>query len=266
MLPDAEDRPETALARLGASHASWQALPGGRTNRLWKVGAFVVKRFDPLAASPLFPNDPAAEARALTLLGPQSLAPTLRAQGKDWIIYDHVPGPTWPIAKDPSALARMLHRLHSAPVPPQSFRLLPNGSTALLNHGAAFAPADLPAPTDPRLPPIPARPVHADPVLGNILDAADGPRLIDWQCPGMGDPCEDLATLISPAMMWLYTGRKALDGWGEAVLAAYPDATIADRARALLPIYHWRILAHCAWKAARGDADYATVLRMQRNA
>ena len=263
MPPPPDHTPETALARLGVADVPWDSLPGGRSNRLWRVGAYVVKRYDLTAASPLFPNDPQAEARALDLFAPRALAPTLRARGNDWVIYDHVPGPTWTLDKDPAALARMLHRLHSSTVPAHSFRTLPNGSASLAAHAAGFAPQGLPpAPPDPGLGPVPPCPVHADPVLGNIVASADGPRLIDWQCPGLGDPAEDLATLLSPAMMWLYTGQKAPEGWGDALLAAYPDVQTVHRTRALLPLYHWRILAHCAWKAARGDADYAMALRL----
>ena len=263
--PDAPPTgPETALADLGAGGGVWQPLQGGRTNRLWRIGGFVLKRHDPAAASPLFPNDPLAEARALTLFAPLGLAPRLRAAGPDWVIYDHCEGSTWPPAADPAPLARMLHRLHATPLPQDSFRPLPNGSAALLAHAAAFAPPGLPAPpSDPHLPPVRPCPVHADPIPANILSTANGPLLIDWQCPGMGDPSEDLAILLSPAMMWLYTGQKPAEGWGDALLAHYPDPAISARTRALLPIYRWRIMAHCAWKAARGDADYAAALQIE---
>ena len=102
-----------------------------------------------------------------------------------------------------------------------------------------------------------------DPTAPAILATAQGPLLIDWQCPGMGDPAEDLATLLSPAMIWLYTGEKPDQGWAEALLHAYPDRATAERTRALLSLYRWRIMAHCAWKAARGDADYAAALKLE---
>ncbi len=253
-----------ALARLDPSlrPENWQAMAGGRSNAVWRVGDYVVKHHRPDAASPLFPNDPVAEATALTLLFPLGLAPRLRANGLDWIIYDHAIGPRW--HGDPAPVARMLHRLHTAALPPAAFRPLPNGSAALLAHAASFAPPGLPPPPpDPGLSPVAPRPVHADVVPGNILATADGPLLIDWQCPGMGDPAEDLATLTSPAMMWLYTGQIAPPAWDEALLAAYPCPETVARCRALRPLYHWRIAAHCAWKAARGDDDYARALQIQ---
>jgi thiamine kinase len=254
----------SALSRLDLSRTGevWQALPGGRSNSVWRAGDFVIKHHRAAAASPLFPNDPLAEATALSLLSPLGLAPRLRASGDDWIIYDHADGTPW--RGDPAPLARMLHRLHITDLPATTFRPLPNGSAAVLAHAATFAPPDLPPPPpDPGLAPVPPRPVHGDAVLGNILATPRGPLLIDWQCPGMGDPTEDLVTLASPAMMWLYTGQIARDGWADALFDAYPCAATAARARALRPVYQWRIAAHCAWKAARGDADYARALPME---
>lgn len=254
-----------ALDRLCPGHdGQWRPLSGGRTNRVWRVGGMVVKCHDPAAATPLFPNDPQAEELALRHFGPLGIAPVLRAAGQGWLILDHLPAGRW--GGPPAPVAHLLHRLHTAAPPAAPLRALPNGSAAILAHAASFAPPGLPAPPDdPHLPPVPARPVHGDAVAGNILTGPDGPLLIDWQCPGLGDPCEDLATLISPAMMWLYTGAIAPAGWADALLDAYPDAAIATRTRALLPLYRWRIMAHCAWKAARGDADYARALQIERD-
>lgn len=259
--------PSAALAALAQLDPSLiagdlQPMPGGRSNKVWRVRGFVVKHHCSNAASPLFPNDPAAEAMALALLSPHGLAPALRAKGDDWIIYDHVTGTQW--QGDPAPLARMLHRLHGTRLPPGSFRPLPNGSAALLAHATGFAPPGLPPPPlDPGFAPVAPRPVHADAVMGNILATRSGPLLIDWQCPGLGDPSEDLATLSSPAMMWLYTGQIAPPAWADALFAAYPCKETVARTRALLPIYRWRIAAHCAWKAVRGDADYAQALQIE---
>lgn len=262
--PDLPPAAAHALAGLlpACASADWHSLPGGRSNRVWRVGDLVVKCHDPATATPLFPNDAGIESQSLRLFAPRGLSPRLRAAGEGWIIYDHIPGQIGP--GDPAAVAAMLHRLHGLSLPDAPFRLLPNGSAALLSHARGFAPPGLPPPpADPQIPPVTPCPVHADAVPGNILTTPAGPLLIDWQCPGMGDPVEDLATLLSPAMMWLYTGGKAPDGWAEALLKSYPDRATADRSRALLPLYRWRIAAHCALRAARGDAAYATALRME---
>ncbi len=256
------DTPDAALLRLdpALAGAAWLPMTGGRTNRLWRVGGFTVKRYDLDAATPLFPNDPTAEALALRLFAPEGLAPCLRAAGKDWLIYDHVAGA--PVTGDPAPVARLLHRLHRMTVRADSFRRAPNGSAAVLADARQIHLMP-DAPDDPGLGPVAAVPIHADAVAGNVLAKAGGPLLIDWQCPALGDPVEDICTFLSPAMTWLYTGQPITAARAEAFLQAYPDAETVARARAMRRIYGWRIAAHCAWKAARGDADYAAALKLE---
>lgn len=258
----AVDTLEAALLRLNPDLATarWHVLAGGRTNRLWRVGGYTVKRFDPAAATPLFPNDAAAEARALALFAPLGLAPQLRAQGVDWLVYDHAEGAVW--TGDPAPVARALHRLHGAAVPSGSFRLAPNGSAAVLDHAHAIYPLEG-APPDPGVGAVALCPIHADAVAGNILETRAGPLLIDWQCPAMGDPVEDICTFLSPAMTWLYSGKPMTADRAEAFLQAYPDAQTVARARVMMPVYRFRIAAHCAWKAARGDAAYAQAMQLE---
>jgi aminoglycoside phosphotransferase (APT) family kinase protein len=243
--------------------AVWLPLSGGRTNRLWRVGDLVVKRHDPAAASPLFPNSAADEARALAAFAPLGLAPRLRAAGPDWVIYDHLDGAVW--TADPAPVARMLGRLHALPPTATGFRAMPNGSAALLDQARQMAAGlDLPPPPpDPALPPVAPRLLHGDAVAGNVIVTPDGPRLIDWQCPGLGDPAEDIATFLSPAMMWLYSGRILTAAERAAFLSAYPDRAVTDRFLALEPVFRWRMAAHCAWRARRGDAGYARALRLE---
>lgn len=252
----------TALLQLdpALAEAGWTVLAGGRTNQLWRVRDYTVKFFDRAGTSPLFPNDAEAEAKALGLFGPLGIAPRLRAAGPDWLIYNHIDGAVW--TGDPAPVAHVLHRLHGARISAGSFRAAPNGSAAVLADAARIFPMSG-GPVDPALGPVAAVPIHADAVAGNVLQSAAGPVLIDWQCPAMGDPVEDLCTFISPAMSWLYCGTPCSTDRAEAFLAAYPDADVVARARLMLPVYSWRIAAHCAWKAARGDADYAEALRLE---
>ena len=90
-----------------------------------------------------------------------------------------------------------------------------------------------------------------------------GLTLIDWQCPASGDPTEDIATFLSPAMQRLYRGTILSEAEREAFLAAYPDPAIVARYRALKSVYRWRMAAHCLWKAERGASDYAGALRLE---
>lgn len=252
-----------ALSRLDPrlALATPTALAGGRTNRVWHLGDLVAKSYRAGAATALFPNDPAAEARALARFAPLGLAPRLRAAGPDWLIYDHLPGPVW--SGDPAPVAQTLHRLHSTPGV-TGFRPLPNGTAALRQDALRVAGglALPPLPATPDLPPVPPRPVHADAVAGNLVLSPQCTVLIDWQCPGLGDPAEDLATFLSPLMQHVYTGR-VLDAHQRArFLASYPDRATVTRFLALEPLYHWRLMAHCATRAAQGEADYAQALRL----
>lgn len=258
-MPDAGLLAEvrTSLPEAGGD---WVAMKGGRSNRVWRAGDLVVKQYRPDTATPLFPNDPLAEAAALRQLGPE-LAPRYRAGGAGWLGYDFLPGPSWSV--DPGPVARLLARVHRATAP-AGLRRLPMGGAAIADHAASFAP--------PGLPPCPEAPsvdlpapvlVHGDPVPGNIVVTAEGLRLIDWQCPGLGDPVDDLALFLSPAMQWLYRGAPLSEAEKAAFLAAYPDAATVRRYDLLRPVLHWRIAAHCAYRAARGDAAYAEALRLE---
>ena len=260
--------PDT-LRDLQGQDAAWiieplSPLSGGRTNHVWRVGNRVLKRTRPDAATPLFPNDPAAEAQALRLFAPEGLAPELRAISGEWLLIAHLPGAIWGQCpnQDPAPVARALGRLHRLAVT-KGFRPLPNG-TAALRQDALRVAAGLalpPLPEVPDLPPVGPCPVHADAVPGNIICAPKGVMLIDWQCPGLGDPAEDLATFLSPAMQWLYTGRSLTPDQRARFLHAYPDRPTVARVRALEPLYAWRMIAHCSYRAAQGDADYAQALQ-----
>lgn len=247
----------TSLPGMGAD---WLPLQGGRSNRVWRIGDLVVKQYRPESATPLFPNDPVAEAAALRQLGPD-LAPDYRASGAGWLAYGFLPGPNW--TSDPAGVARLLAQVHRA-APPAGLRRLPMGAAAIAAHAAGFAGPGLPScPEVPQVDLPPPVLVHGDPVPGNIVVTAQGLRLIDWQCPGLGDPVDDLALFLSPAMQWLYRGAPLAEAEAAAFLAAYPDAATVRRYQALRPLLHWRIAAHCAFRAARGDAAYAEALRLE---
>ena len=238
---------------------AWRPLAGGRVNALWRVGDVVAKLHDPHGASPLFPNDAAAEARALLRLAPVGLAPVLRAQGRGWIVAAHVPGRPW--SGDPRPVADVLARLHGVRPAPGGFRRLASGSAALRAQGLAMAP-DEPPPGGPDVPPVEGAMIHGDAVPGNILVDRGTLVLIDWQCPALGDPVEDLAMFLSPAMQWLYRGAVLAPDAVDAFLRASPPDR-AERYRRLAPLFHWRMAAHCAWKARRGASDYEVAMALE---
>jgi thiamine kinase len=238
-LPPAETLAELARA-LPAHRAlgAWTPLPGGRVNRLWQQGDLVLKIYDPAGASPLFANDPRAEAAALRHTAPHGLAPELRAEGAGWVAYAHVPGTTW--QSDVTRVAGLLAKLHA-----------------------------LPLPQDPAIPiqaqdwPFPPCLIHGDPVPGNILVQRDQALLIDWQCPALGDPAHDLALFLSPAMQRLYAGKSLSRADHDLFLMTYPNRETVARYQTQARPLHRRIADHCLWRAARSDPGYAEAARAE---
>lgn len=264
-MPDVREAEPSAALRAaadalapGAGAASWRALPGGRTNRVWRVdrpGAALIAKLCCGPGTPLFPNDPAAERAALSRLGPLGLAPgllgaTQTAEGPLLLSAHAGPGRPAP----PEAVARALRRLHALP-PPRDLRRLPPPGAMLrtLMRALGAPPAGLAA-MAAAVQPI--RPVwlHGDPVPGNALAGPDGCVLVDWQCPALGDPCWDLALALSPGMRSL-DGLAPLDAAARtAAIRAYGSARVAARLDALAPLHAAVIAAHCLWRAERGDA------------
>ena len=245
----------------------WSPLFGGRTNQSWRVGTAVVKSYCADASSPLFPNDPSAEARALIALSGTGLGPDLISTGPMLVVYRHVDGQTG--TATPFAVGAMLSRLHRLNLDPDlAFRQAPMGADlkrhALLIAGEAVE--DLPpCPNVPDLRPASKSLIHGDAVAGNIIDAAGTPVLIDWQCPAWGDPVEDIAAYLSPAMQWLYGGVALTASDRDAFFAGYNCDVTKARYLALAPILHWRIAAHCQWKSRRGFTDYDRAVGLEIN-
>ncbi|PJE27419.1 Phosphotransferase enzyme family protein [Pseudooceanicola antarcticus] len=279
-------RQALACAPDPAPPALWQALGGGRSNLCWRIpapdGDLVLKLYRVQNAGPVFPNDPEAEAACLLHLQDQALAPQLLAhwQGAEGpcLLYRHLPGPLW--QSDVTQVARLLRRLHRVPVPKalHGLRRGPDGSAALRQEiraqarGVAGEEADdwpeklmqeLPA---AEIPPLQKTClIHGDPVPGNLVAGPEGLRLIDWQCPALGDPCVDLATFLSPAMQYLYRGEPLSAPERTEFLAAYDDPLVTRRLEALWPFLSARIIAHCQSRAARGSAADARAAELERH-
>lgn len=260
-----EQRLFQSLAAQGLDVSAPLPLQGGRSNRVWRAGNLVVKLYRTNGRNPLFCNDPKREIAALQALAGTGMVPALVAsgtfEGASWLVYSHITGAPW--NKGSGHVAQLLGRLHDQP----EFPGLPQGVSGsvelerqtrrILQECGSSDPAfDL----IQFLRPIGQIPslagsflIHGDPVPGNLL-AHDGTlTLIDWQCPQMGDPSEDLALFLSPAMQHLYRGAQLGRAEEEAFLSAYPDPRIIGRYLALKPWYHWRMAAYCLWRSAGGE-------------
>ncbi len=239
-------------------------------------GAVVVKLYAADGGTLLFPNDPAAEASVLRALAGSGLAPHLRGSVPTdagmCLVYDHVPGVCWGSGagadtpgQDAASVARVLARVHQATLPPGLRRIPdPAGTAEMLLHQcaggdalAALCPGTVPAPVpDDCL-------LHGDAVAGNLICGPHGITPIDWQCPAQGDPAEDIAMFLSPAMQWLYRGAVLTGAQMDAFLAAYPGAVTVARYRLLAPQFHWRMAAYCLWRAERGAQGYRAALALE---
>ncbi|SDX46457.1 Thiamine kinase [Ruegeria halocynthiae] len=250
---------------------------GGRTNRVWKVlsgkNDSVLKLYCTGFHNPLFRNDARLEANCLRALGSFGFVPNLRAAGSfgndSWVYYDHAPGAPW--RDDVDGVALLLRKLHQIPVSLN----LPNGCNGsddldqhaqrILSTCRSGEKASLLAMRPQgHIPPIgDLCLIHGDPVAGNILQSAAGLTLIDWQCPALGDPCEDLAMFLSPAMQQLYRGAPLSEAEVTQFLAAYGQPEITERYRVLRPWLAWRMAAYCLWRIETGAPDYAPAYELE---
>ncbi len=262
------------------SPAPVTSLSGGRTNRVWQirdgVAEYVLKLYDPGCATPLFANDAQAEALVLDHLRATDLAPRKIASGEaacgDWLLYQYVPGEKWD--RNAFAVGAQLAAVHKLGLP-RGLKRGPNGSDALISQTKSMvsmldAPVtdnltrDVPAAGD--VAPIAPVLTHGDLVPANILLAADRVTFIDWQCPALSDPCEDIATFLSPAMQIVYRGASLAPEDERAFIDGYANPSVIARYRKLEPLYHWRMAIYCQWRVQTGDLDYAQGLEAERMA
>lgn len=255
----------------------FETLYGGRTNRVWRLHGpaddLVLKLYRRDFDNPLFGNDARLEALCLERLAGTGLAPQLRASGTNgqeaWVVYDHAPGAPW--RADCAIAARVLADLHAqspdVTAPPGC-----NGSAAISQHALAIL-TRCAEPERGKL--IRMRPytaaveagptclIHGDPVAGNLLVSDTRAVLIDWQCPAIGDPSEDLAMFLSPAMQQVYRGAPLTAAEESQFLATYENRETVVRYLALKPWFHWRMAAYCLWRAQNGAPDYAPAFELE---
>jgi len=258
-------------------------LTGGFWNRVYRLRSkkdtaidWVVKQFVRAPVNPLFPILPTAEDAALQFLKNQECGPTPIAFIADspigsLLIYQYVQGTSW--NGDLEAAAILLARVQAIPIDAfavHAFRKLPTESPELLEHADAMLQRHPSALSEslrelrPRAAFQTAHPnqrevlVHTDCGPGNMVSSPHGLRLIDWQCPGIGDGLQDVVTFMSPAMQVLYgypvlTGaqeRQFLDAYFCALGQNFSDSQETQaRLRSIRSSHHYRFAAYCAMRA-----------------
>ena len=90
---------------------------------------------------------------------------------------------------------------------------------------------------------------------GNLILGDKGLRLIDWQCPAIGDPIVDIVMFLSPGMHEIYgSGKLSMKDHQTFLMNLTPK--LRSRYNIIGPLYHWRLAAYCFWKAEQGFEEY----------
>jgi aminoglycoside phosphotransferase (APT) family kinase protein len=218
---------------------------------------WVIKHFRATGGDGLYPILPQAEALALQTLSGLGIAPEPIAFFEDvpLLVYQFVAGQAW--QDDIAAVGRLLYRLHTIPIPAEAnFRHLLIEPAQILQQGdhlLAQAQADslvrqlrAARPQPQPLPPLSQRSlVHTDAWIGNFIQSDTDLWLIDWQCPGLGDPAEDVWTFLHAGYEMLL-GRPRFDEAARAEFwRGYGDTAVYHRLQPLAPYYAYRVAAHC---------------------
>jgi len=259
-----------------------ELLTGGFWNRVYRLRSkedtsmdWVVKQFAQVPVNPMFPILPTSEYAALQFLQGQGCAPTPIAFVSDsptgsLLVYEYVQGSSW--NGDLEAAATLLARVQRIPIDAfaiHAFRKLPTESPELLKHAdemlqrhqsvlsesvREFCPAVSMLPVYPNCRDVL---VHTDCAPGNMVSSPDGLRLIDWQCPGLGDGLQDVVTFLSPAMQVLYgypvltyeQEQHFLDTYVVALGDSVSDAKGTHaRFHIVRSSHHYRFAAYCAMR------------------
>ena len=254
---------------LEAAPQDFHLLTGGYKNHVWRFGNVVVKEFvaSALDDNPSFPNLPEHEALVLQHLKGTALAPEFRGFLPETdegavLVYDYAWGKPW--SGDTAEIARCLLHLHKLPLPP-GLRVLPSLDADVLADGdrvLAIAGGDETLewlrPKPKSLAPPPPVLAHTDLGPGNIIKTQQGLRIIDWQCPGLGNPVEDMVAFLSPAFMILYgLEPHSLEDEG-LFLATYGSAPVVDHFHAVRAAFHWRFACYCIYRQRLLSGEVST--------
>jgi thiamine kinase len=230
-------------------------LAGGYLNQVFRVRGkeagddvdWVVKAFMPETELALFPNLPDDERKATYLASTIGRAPApvsyFETIDGPVLIYEYCEGDIW--QEGVGDVGLLLRDLRTLDATDYTFRDVPILPADILAEGDAFLPKIV-SETRWHLAKARPEPIDIAPVSRSFLHTDIGLVVIDWQCPAVGDPVQDVVAFLSPAFQILY-GRPPLTPNQEAeFFAAYDDPELKRRYDAMLPFYDWRMAGYCA--------------------
>jgi len=245
----------------------WHAQTGGRTNKVWRlVGKkdLICKLYLDTKTNPLFNNTPKAEYECLLLLNGSGIAPKphnyLKTPFGDVLLYDYIKGHRW--SHNVDIVSELLTRIHKHQYPKglrilsalpsdikhKGLEIINKLNTYHQNKLIKICPDVSISDIEPVL-------LHTDVVPGNLILGDEGLRLIDWQCPAIGDPIVDIMMFLSPGMHEIYgSGKLSMKDYEDFLMSLTPK--LRSRYNIIGPLYHWRLAAYCFWKAEQGFIDY----------
>lgn len=261
------------LADLCLSDDRLQRIDKGGTSHVWLHDAVdgpstILKASSVDRGTPLFPNDPRAEWEAMKRLSSKALSPfplTIRAlEGGTKLLVSQYLQPEDPMTTE--ALAALLRRVHKTPGwaglarrSHDTLELRAQGVSMLSRSSAPAWLMNLAPKTVVETLTSPLVLVHRDLVPANAAMLATGAAVaLDWQCPALGDPCEDIAHATSPGMQSLSDTPVVIKDTD--LLRAYGDAEVSRAYTRRAPFYRWRMACYCQWQLDRGQQDYAAAL------
>lgn len=253
--------------RVISNQIVWHVQTGGRTNKVWLLKGgkdLICKLYLETKTNPLFNNTPKAEYECLLLLNGSGIAPQpykyLKTPFGDVLLYDYIKGQTW--LHDVDSVSELLTRIrkHKYPNGLRILSAMPSDikqsgleiisklnsyhKNKLINICPDVSVSDI----EPVL-------LHTDVVPGNLILGDEGLRLIDWQCPAIGDPIVDIVMFLSPGMHEIY-GSGKLSMKDHEVFLMSLSSNLCERYNIIGPLYHWRLAAYCFWKAEQGFIEY----------
>ena len=250
-----------------SNKTAWHAQTGGQTNKVWRlIGEkdLICKLYLETKTNPLFNNTPEAEYRCLLLLEGSNIAPKpykfLKTPFGEVLLYNFISGETW--SHDVKAVSELLTRVrnHKCPKGLRTLSNLPSDikqtGLEIINKLNSFHKNKLiKICPDVSISDIEPVLLHTDVVPGNLILGDNGLRLIDWQCPAIGDPIVDIMMFLSPGMHEIYGPGKLSMKDHEAFLMSL-TSNLRNRYNIIGPLYHWRLAAYCFWKAEQGFIEY----------